>query len=189
MVRIAQAQEQHMDGVTVWSSAVDGSHVAKLPVFWGLSARPESAAVFCMLPQASSNFGFRRVTQGSRKLLNEGRANPYTRVAQTLTRGSRKLWSKPWRRVMFACRLVVHRLAHTAVPNKLVDVQCQGSAHCTACDLHLMLCPLLSNCTRQLVKFRGSRKAFTKEPACRGRCRCINSYNQEVNSREARRKF
>ena len=72
IIRIVQAHEQHMDGVTVWSSAADGSHVAKLPVFWGLSARPQSGVVFSMLPQVPSNFGFRRVTQGSCKSLHEG---------------------------------------------------------------------------------------------------------------------
>ena len=81
----------------------------KLPVVWGLSARPESGVVFSMLPQVSSEFCFRVSAKGRAKPHNKGRANPYTRVAQrpkqfdkknytrvaqTFTRGSRKVFTK-----------------------------------------------------------------------------------------------
>ena len=85
----------------------------KLPVFFCLSARPESGVVFSMLPQVSSEFCFRVSAKGRAKPHNKGRANPYTRVAQrpkqfekniytrvaqTFTRGSRKVFTKGSRR-------------------------------------------------------------------------------------------
>ena len=126
-----------MDGSTVWSSAVDGSHVTKMAIFWAMIAQPESPMLFNMLPQVSSKFcsrGSRKLrtktlhegranfTRGSCKeenvikiFLHEGRANLYTRVAQSFTRGSRKplhegranLARKPYTRVALACQNMV----------------------------------------------------------------------------------
>ena len=72
----------------------------KLPVFWGLSARPESGVVFSMLPHVSSNFCLR----GSRK----GRAKPITRVAQILTRGSRKDQNNLTKKITRGSRKLLH---------------------------------------------------------------------------------